>query len=53
MDANKVKSKIIVNGNCILCKKKLSGNRIFFCEECEKKVKEFEKKMKECENKCQ
>lgn len=46
MDANKVKAKIIVNGNCLLCKKGLSGERIFFCEECEKKIKEYKKKTK-------
>lgn len=39
MDANKIKAKIVVNGNCIICKKELSGNKIFFCEECEEKVR--------------
>ncbi len=29
--------EIIANGNCMLCGKSLSGNRLFLCEECEKK----------------
>ena len=27
--------QVIVNGNCTICGKPLSGNRIFICEECE------------------
>lgn len=32
--------EIVCNGNCARCGKPLSGDRIFFCEECEKKIKE-------------
>lgn len=42
---SKMKAKIIVNGNCMLCKKELNGDRIFFCKECEKKAKEKEKEI--------
>lgn len=31
---------IIVNGNCVICGKPLSGNRLFLCEECEEKEKD-------------
>lgn len=36
--------KAIVNGNCMMCGKELSGDKIFFCEECEKKELDNENK---------
>jgi hypothetical protein len=32
-----LKAKIIVNGNCMMCGKPLTGNNLFICEECQKK----------------
>lgn len=26
--------KIIVNGNCVVCGKELTGNELFLCEQC-------------------
>ena len=34
--------EIVCNGNCARCGKPLSGDRIFFCEECEELVKKAE-----------
>lgn len=31
-----LKAKIIVNGNCMICGKPLTGNNLFICEECQK-----------------
>lgn len=31
------RAKIITNGNCLICGKELSKNRLFLCKECEKK----------------
>jgi len=33
--------KVIVNGNCMICGKPLDNGRIFLCETCEKKEKEY------------
>lgn len=33
--------KVIVNGNCMICGKPLNNDRIFLCETCEKKEKEY------------
>lgn len=30
--------KIVENGNCTLCGKKLEGNRLFVCEECSERM---------------
>lgn len=32
-----LKAKIIVNGNCMICGRLLTGNNLFICEECQKK----------------
>lgn len=29
--------KVVSNGNCAICGKPLSGDRVFICEECSKK----------------
>lgn len=31
------KAKIVVNGNCAVCGKPLTGNNIFICKECQGK----------------
>jgi hypothetical protein len=30
--------KVVVNGNCPICRRRLKGNRLFLCEECSEKV---------------
>lgn len=48
MGNKNLKFKVIVNGNCMMCGKPLSGERIFLCETCEKPEKEYrEGKQKE------
>lgn len=34
-----IKREIIVNGDCAVCGRPLTGNRIFICEECQRKAK--------------
>ena len=34
--------EIVCNGNCARCGKPLSGDRIFFCEECEELIKKVD-----------
>ena len=36
------KSKVVANGNCIVCGKPLGGNRLFVCEECGAKLEDRE-----------
>ena len=33
------KHEIIVNGGCAVCGRPLTGNRIYVCEECQRKAK--------------
>lgn len=30
--------KVVVNGNCPICRKRLKGSKLFLCEECSEKV---------------
>ena len=30
--------KVVANGNCPICRRRLKGNRLFLCEECSEKV---------------
>lgn len=39
----KINVKYIVNGNCVICGKKLNKNKIFLCEECKEKIKKEDK----------
>lgn len=36
--------KIVTNGNCTCCGKKLNGNNLFLCNECQIKVEEVKRK---------
>lgn len=42
-DVCPIKFKIIVNGNCMICGKELTGDRIFICEKCSKKAESEDK----------